>query len=105
MDCEMHPWQKKRNLVKCQMTKCQVVREPVDVLDSLLFMARSQQMTSFLCPGFSSKLNIIFSLQKASEVYQPVADKLAVKHRSLPHGPLPLPYIYVYHRSTNSRSY
>merc|ERR1712241_674901 len=42
--------------------------------------------------------------RKASEVYQPVADKLAVKHRSLPHGPLPLPYIYVYHRSTNTRN-
>merc|ERR1712066_119520 len=43
--------------------------------------------------------------RKTSEVYQPVAEKLAIKHRSLPVGPLPLPYIYVYHRSTNTRSY
>ena len=43
--------------------------------------------------------------QNTTEVYQPVADKLASKHRSVPQGPLPLPYIYVYHRSTNTRSY
>ena len=43
--------------------------------------------------------------QNTTEVYQPVADKLASKHRSIPQGPLPLPYIYVYHRSTNTRSY
>merc|ERR1711953_114127 len=43
--------------------------------------------------------------RNTSEVYEPVADKLAVKHKSIPYGSHPLPYIYVYHRSTNTRKY
>merc|ERR1712038_538387 len=43
--------------------------------------------------------------RNTSEVSEPVADKLAVKHKSIPYGPHPLPYIYVYHRSTNTRNY
>merc|ERR1712154_40307 len=37
--------------------------------------------------------------RNTSEVYEPIADKLAIKHKSIPYGPHPLPYIYVYHRS------
>ena len=50
-------------------------------------------------------LSDLIILQNTSEVYEPVADKLAVKHKSVPYGPHPLPYIYVYHRSTNTRNY
>jgi len=35
-------------------------------------------------------------------LFEPVSEKLAVKHRSVPPAPAPLPNIYVYHR--NSRS-
>jgi len=38
--------------------------------------------------------------RNATEIYEPVADKLAIKHKSVPYLPTPLPYIYVYHRST-----
>jgi len=34
------------------------------------------------------------------EVYEPMADKLAIKHKSVPYIPNPLPFIHVYHRST-----
>merc|ERR1719445_173489 len=43
--------------------------------------------------------------RNSTEVYEPVADKLAMKHKAVPYGKPPLPYIYVYHRSTNTRSY
>jgi len=38
--------------------------------------------------------------RNSCEIYEPVADKLASKHKSVPPLPNPLPYIYVYHRST-----
>jgi len=38
--------------------------------------------------------------RNTSEVYEPMADKLAIKHKSVPNTPNPLPFIYVYHRST-----
>ena len=42
----------------------------------------------------------ILHFQNTSEVYEPMADKLAIKHKSVPNTPNPLPFIYVYHRST-----
>jgi len=54
-------------------------------------------------PGRDTTPDPLKPSRNASEIYEPVSERLAMKHRSAPHMASPLPCIYVYHRSTYTR--